>query len=88
MTNLSKDIRVFTGKHAPPDICTYYKYPCEYCGTKFLLVDPDNNFQAGGAVRLIQYRNKFTNELVVENRAEGVCSDCCKIIVRRQQETN
>jgi branched-subunit amino acid transport protein len=33
----------------------------------FQLVEPDNNFQAGGVVRLIQYRNKDTNEIVVEN---------------------
>lgn len=35
----------------------------------FQLVELDNNFQGDGAVRIIQYRNKDTNEIVVENRA-------------------
>jgi hypothetical protein len=78
----------FTGDYADPSICYYYSYMCAYCEKVFQVVEPDNNFQAGGAVRLIQYRNKFTNELVVENRVEGVCLDCCKEIARRQQETN
>jgi lipocalin len=56
----------------------------KYCGNKFRLVQPDNDFAAGGATKTVQYRNKNTGEIVVENRAEGICLSCAKEIMRRQ----
>jgi hypothetical protein len=58
----------------------------KYCGNKFRLVQPDNDFAAGGATRTKQYRNKKTNEIrAVENRSEGICLSCAKEVMRRQQ---
>lgn len=75
----------FTGKYAPPDTCTYYAYRCTYCERFFYLVDP-KNFEAGGAKRTVQYRNPNTGEIRArENRSEGVCIDCAKEIMQRQQ---
>ena len=43
-------------------------YDCCYCEGPFYLVDPED-FTAGGCIRLVQYRNKKTNEIgAVENR--------------------
>jgi hypothetical protein len=32
----------------------------------------------------IQYRKRETNEIVFENRAEGICMNCVKEIMKRQ----
>jgi hypothetical protein len=71
MTNIlmSGSEECFTNKYADPKTCYYYYYLCAYFEMFFQLVEPDNNFQGGGSVRIIQYRNKDTNEIVVENRA-------------------
>jgi hypothetical protein len=61
-------------------------YTCAYCNEEFQLVEPDNNFAAGGVTRVIQYRNKDTNEIIVENRSEGICLSCVKEIMRREQD--
>jgi hypothetical protein len=83
--SLSGSKEYFTGEYAPPDTCTYYAYRCTYCEQFFYLVDP-KTFQAGGAKRTVQYRNKETGEIDArENRSEGVCLDCAKEIMRRQQ---
>jgi hypothetical protein len=38
-------------------------------------------------VRTVQYRNPDTGEIKArENRSEGVCIDCAKEIMQRQQE--
>jgi hypothetical protein len=37
--------------YADPAICCYLKFPCSYCLDDFILVDPDNNFAAGGAIQ-------------------------------------
>lgn len=75
----------FTKDYADPSTCTYITYPCTYCQEEFYLVNPDN-FAAGGAIRLIQYRNKKTGKIVSENRACGVCLRCAQEIMRRQQQ--
>jgi hypothetical protein len=75
----------FTGEYADPKTCTYYAYRCCYCTTFFYLVDP-KTFNAMGCTQTVQYRNKKTSEVVSTNRSEGVCLDCAKEIIRRQQE--
>ena len=78
----------FSGKYANPDLsfCTYYAYRCCYCEKFFYLVDP-KTFEAMGAVRTVQYRNPETGEIAArENRSEGICIDCAKEIMRRQQQ--
>jgi hypothetical protein len=84
--SLSGSEEHFSGNYADPSTCTYYWYDCVYCEQPFYLVDPDNNFEAGGATRTVQYRDKNTGEIkAAENRSEGVCLSCCKEIIRRQQ---
>jgi hypothetical protein len=80
MTNItvSGSDEYFTNKYADPSICSYVYYDCVYCQEPFQLVEPDNNFRAGGAIRQKQYRNKDTNEIVIENRSQGICLECCK----------
>lgn len=76
----------YTGDFVDPKIASYVFYPCEYCGNKFQLVQPDNDFAAGGAIRKSRYRNPDTNEVkAVENRAQGVCLQCASEIMRAQQ---
>jgi hypothetical protein len=68
------------------DSASYVFYRCEYCSTKFQLVEPDNNFQAGGAIRFKRYRNSNTGEVkAYENRACGVCLECAKQMIWEQQ---
>jgi hypothetical protein len=68
-----------------PSMASYVYYSCEYCGNKFRLVEPENNFQAGGAVCTYRWRNPKTNEIkTIKNRAQGVCLSCAKEIMRRQ----
>jgi hypothetical protein len=62
---------VFTGEYVDPSIASYVYYPCEYCGDNFQLVEPDNNFQAGGAIRKFQYRNPDTNEIKAIEKEQG-----------------
>jgi hypothetical protein len=51
--------------YADPAIACYLSYPCAYCLKEFVLVDPDNNFAAGGAIqRQVLERDKDTNEIV------------------------
>jgi hypothetical protein len=71
MTNIlmSGSEEFFTNKYADRQTCYYYYFLCAYFEKLFQLVEPDNNFQAGCAVRIIHYRNKDTNRIVVENRA-------------------
>jgi hypothetical protein len=88
MTNISisGSEEHFTGKYADPDpsFSTYYAYRCCYCEKFFYLVDP-KTFEAMGAIKTIQYRDKNTGEIKArENRSEGVCSFCVKEIMRRQ----
>jgi hypothetical protein len=72
--SLSGSKEYFTHEYADPKIASYVFYHCEYCGNKFQLVQPDNNFQASGAIRKFQYRNPNTNEIkAIENRAQGIC---------------
>jgi hypothetical protein len=73
-------------QYAAPDTCSYVSYYCAYCTEPFLLVDPDNGYQAGGAVQTVQYRNKETNEVIEENRARGICMKCIHDMMRGQQE--
>jgi hypothetical protein len=74
----------FTVKYADPTTCSYVYYPCCYCQELFQLIDPENGFRAGGAVRKKLYRNPNTGEIAaVENRSEGVCLQCAKEIMRR-----
>ena len=54
-------------------------------GNEFWLVQPDNDFEAGGAKRTVQYRHKKTGKIVAENRIEGVCRDCIQDMLMRQQ---
>ena len=69
-----------------PSMASYVYYPCEYCGKKFQLVEPENDFSAGGAIRKFQWRNPKTNEIAaVKNRAQGVSRACAVDIMRRQQ---
>jgi hypothetical protein len=37
-------------EYADPSICSYISYDCSYCGESFLLVDPNDDFNAGGAL--------------------------------------
>lgn len=77
----------FTHKYVSPEIASYVYYPCEYCSTRFRLVEPDNNFQAGGAIRFKRCRNPDTGEVkAYENRACGVCLKCCRDMMMRQQK--
>ena len=83
--SLSGSREFFTGEYADPSTCTYITYPCVYCQAEFHLVEPET-FQAGGCKRTVQYRNKKTGEIkAAENRSEGICLDCAKEIMRRQQ---
>jgi hypothetical protein len=80
--SISGSKEFFTREYVDPKIASYVYYPCEYCGNKFQLVIPDNNFQAGGAIRKFQYRNTDTNEIkAIKNRAQGVCLSCAKEII-------
>jgi DNA-directed RNA polymerase subunit RPC12/RpoP len=66
-----------------PKITSYVYYPCEYCGNKFQLVQPNNDFSPGGASKF-RRRNPDTNEIAaIKNRAQGVCMACAKEIMRR-----
>jgi hypothetical protein len=77
----------FTKDYADPTICYYYFYLCTNCDRPFRLIDPDNNFRAGGATRTVRYRNPDTGEIKAkENRSEGVCLDCCVDIAKLQEE--
>lgn len=59
---------------------------CEYCEEKFQLVQPDNDFTVGGAIRKYRWRNPKTNQIAaVKNRAQGVCMSCAREIMRRSQ---
>jgi hypothetical protein len=71
---------------AMPIDMSYLYYPCVYCEELFQLIEPENGFRAGGAVRHIVYRNKKTNEIVFQNRSEGVCLECAKEIMRKHKE--
>jgi hypothetical protein len=87
MTKISLSVgeEFFTRKYADPKTCTYYAYNCCYCGGFFYLVDP-KTFEAMGAKRTVQYRNPNTNEIKArENRSEGICINCVREIMRRQQ---
>ena len=87
MTNisLSGSEEFYTGKYTDPKTCTYYAYRCVYCTSFFYLVDP-RTFMAGGCKRTVQWRNPNTNVIKArENRSEGVCLECAKEIMRRQQ---
>jgi hypothetical protein len=37
-------------EYPDPSICCYLSYPCVYCLDDFILVDPDHNFESGGAI--------------------------------------
>jgi hypothetical protein len=68
-----------------PSMASYVYYNCEYCGNKFRLVEPENNFQAGGSVRTNRWRNPRTDEIkATKNITQGVCLSCAKEIMRRQ----
>jgi hypothetical protein len=73
-------------EYAPPDTCSYLHYRCSYCLEEFKLVEPENGYRAGGCIKTIQYRHKKNDEIVAENRIEGVCRRCLTDIMRRQQE--
>jgi hypothetical protein len=76
-----------TGNYADSSICSYLYYTCTYCLEEFMLIDPERNFKAGGAIRHTLYRNPDTGEVgAAENRSEGVCRTCLTDIMRRQQE--
>jgi hypothetical protein len=49
---LSVSKEYFTHDYVDSKIASYVFYPCEYCGEKFQLVRPDDNFTAGGAYEL------------------------------------
>jgi hypothetical protein len=53
----------FTGKYADPATCSYVYYPCCYSEELFQLIDPENGFRAGGAVRNKLYMNPNTGEI-------------------------
>jgi hypothetical protein len=38
-------------EYPDPSICCYLSYPCAYCLDDFILVDPDHNFESGGAIQ-------------------------------------
>ena len=44
--------------YVDPSIACYLSYPCAYCLIDFILLDPDYNFQAGGAIQ----RQVLSNE--------------------------
>jgi hypothetical protein len=52
-----------------------------------MLVDPDRNFEAGGAIRHTLHRNPDTGEVgAVENRSVGVCKACAILMLQQQHE--
>lgn len=74
--------------YADPAIACYLSYPCAYCLDEFVLVDPDNNFAAGGAIqRQVIERDKETNEIVKIGRVKGVCLNCAKAMIRYEGKT-
>jgi hypothetical protein len=84
--SLSGSKEMFTKEYADPYTCCYLYYTCVYCNDSFMLVNPNNNFMAGGAIMTIRYKDPMTDEIkAIENRAEGICLNCCKEIMRRQQ---
>jgi hypothetical protein len=73
--------------YADPAICCYLKFPCSYCLDDFILVDPDNNFAAGGAIqRQVLERDKDTNKVKV-GRVRGVCLNCAKAMIQYEGKT-
>jgi hypothetical protein len=64
---------VETSNFKDPKITSYVYYPCEYCGNKFQLAQPDNDFSPGGAISKLRRRDPDTNEIAaIKNRAQGV----------------
>jgi hypothetical protein len=52
---------------------------------EFVLVDPDNNFAAGGAIqRQVIERDKETGEITKIAKVRGVCFNCAKAMIQYQ----
>jgi hypothetical protein len=83
--NYSISEQYFTGDYADPSMCSYLSNPCAYCLKLFQLMKPENDFRVGGVTQTIQYRNKVTDEIVTETKSEGICMNCVRDIMRRQQ---
>jgi hypothetical protein len=74
--------------YADPAIACYLSYPCAYCLNDFLLVDPDNNFAAGGAIqRQVLERDKKTGEITKIGKIRGVCISCAKAMIQYERKT-
>jgi hypothetical protein len=89
MTRITTSVgeEVLTGRYPDPAKCSYLYYTCTYCLEEFMLVDPDRNFEAGGAIRHTLYRNPDTGEVgAVENRSVGVCKACAILMLQQQQQ--
>jgi hypothetical protein len=68
--------------YADPAIACYLSYPCAYCLKEFVLVDPDNNFAAGGAIqRQVIERDKETGEITKIGTVRGVFLNCAKAMI-------
>jgi hypothetical protein len=49
----------------------------------FILVDPDHNFESGGAIqREVIERDRKSGEIIKIGRVRGVCVNCAKAMIR------
>jgi hypothetical protein len=70
-------------EYPDPSICCYLSYPCAYCLDDFILVDPDHNFESGGAIqREVIERDRNGGEIIKIGRVRGVCVNCAKAMIR------
>jgi hypothetical protein len=71
-------------EYADPSICSYVSYLCSYCGQSFLLVDPDDDFNAGGALckEVIKNDNGSFNRF---GKVRGTCLSCAREIMTRNR---
>lgn len=72
--------------YADPSTCCYLSYPCSYCNKNFRLIQPDNNFMAGGALMREVYRNRQTGQAVEGNKVVGVCILCSVDMLNRNRD--
>jgi hypothetical protein len=75
-------------EYPDPSICCYLSYPCAYCLDDFILVDPDNNFAAGGAIqRQFIERDEKTGEITKIGKVRGVCLSCARAMIALENKT-
>lgn len=72
-------------EYVDTSIASYLRYPCAYCMEEFYLVDPYIQ-RSGGAIQRELARHKDTGEVLAVLRTFGICVDCFRDVMQRQQQ--